>query len=75
MTIDDAAFEVSVPYYVENAQALLGILKPGSVIKKTITIKKYIGQMLLIKLKILLKWRFMCLKRIRRSYESKKKSD
>ena len=27
MTIDDAAFEVSVPYYVENAQALLRYFK------------------------------------------------
>ena len=27
MTIDDAAFEVSVPYYVENAQALLQYFK------------------------------------------------
>ena len=27
MTIDDAAFQVSVPYYVENAQALLRYFK------------------------------------------------
>ena len=31
MTIDDAAFEVSVPYYVENAQALLRYFKAKEV--------------------------------------------
>ena len=31
MTIDDAAFEVSVPYYVENAQALLRYFKAKDV--------------------------------------------
>lgn len=31
MTIDDAAFEVSVPYYVENAQALLRYFKAQEV--------------------------------------------
>ena len=31
MTIDDAAFEVSVPYYVENAQALLQYFKAKEV--------------------------------------------
>ena len=38
MTIDDVAFEVSVPYYVENAQALLRYFKSQrSVIKKKLS--------------------------------------
>ena len=37
MTIDDAAFEVSVPYYVEMRKLYCGILSQRSVIKKTIT--------------------------------------
>ena len=56
MTIDDAAFEVSVPYYVENAQALLRYFKgQRSVIKKNYHLHKkiYMGKQItfLIKLK------------------------